>query len=212
MSMKFSGGDDKQVEIVPAGMHLGVCYLCCDLGTQMVRKFQSTEMEPKRQVVIGWELPALRMDYKGEDKPRAISKIFTASMFKKANLRKYLECWRGEAMTDEEANQFDLKDILTKGAQIQVMHRKSEATGKEYANITAITPVMKGTEIPEPENLPQYFSLTEDVPIPDNVPNWIVEKIEASAEYKSGFADGPPDHTEPPADNSFDDCDDELPF
>lgn len=189
--------EGEQAELIPAGVHRAVCYLVADLGTQ-VTPFKDDAGNPKKQhqLVLGWECPDFRIDYKGKDCPRAMSRVYTASMWK-SNLRKDLEGWRGAVFSDDEANQFDLNCLLGQACMLQIMH-KTAKTGKVYANVAAVMPLIKGTEKPEVFNEPQYFSLTEDKPIPDNIPAWIADKIEKSAEYQMGLADGPPAEAEEP--------------
>ena len=102
-------GDFKQVE---PGSHLARCYRIIDLGTQQ-DEWQG-ETKHFRKVMIEWEVPAETIEIDGIQKPLTISRWYTASLGKKANLRRNLEGWRNKAFTDEELAGFDLKNVLTK--------------------------------------------------------------------------------------------------
>ncbi|MCH7696169.1 MAG: hypothetical protein IIB73_07720 [Proteobacteria bacterium] len=60
----------------------------------------------------------------------------------------------------------------------------------QYANIIGVVPMMKGMEAPKPEN-PQLLvsvgDLKEGVPPewPENMPKWLIEKVQESDEYKA---------------------------
>jgi len=162
---------------VPAGTYQGVCYLVCDLGTQHNPQFNSDN--PK--VIIGWEIHDIRLD---DGRPRAISKEYTNSMHEKAALRIMLESWSGRELNDAEINgAFDMKRLLGVNAMVQVIHRKS-AKGNTYAQVNSVTNVYKGMEKIEAENEFQYFSFEDKMEIPENIPEWIRDKIMDSYEYR----------------------------
>lgn len=179
---------------VPEGMHHAICYGLYDLGTQYNEKFKKHE----RKALIAWELPDIRLEIEKEDGtkqnlPKAISKRYTVSLDTKATLRKDLESWRGQRFTPEELKGFDLKKLLAVNCQLQIIH--NSADGKTYANITTIVPLSKGMASKTPENPPKYFSFDDGTDVPKNTPEWILEMIQASAEWNEN---GKAQENEPP--------------
>lgn len=179
--VKDNGGYD--IEPIPEGMHHAICYAVYDLGTQHSDTFNNDS----RQLVIIWELTEERIeiekDGKKQNLPRAISKMFTASLGKKANLRKALEAWRGRVFTAEELEGFDLVKLLGINCQLQILHKTKE--NKTYANIMSIVPLSKGMTSKKPENPTKYFCFDDGSDLPADTPEWIMEMIQKSAEWQS---------------------------
>jgi len=193
---KDKGGGD--FTPIPEDLHLAVCYGIWDLGTQFSEKWSKTI----HKVVIVWELPNCRGQFERDGKmidlPRAISKTYTVSLHKKADLRKDLESWRGKRFSEEELKGFDLKKLLGAPCQIQVIHNKVD--DKTYSNIAALTKAPTGTKV-KPENPLTFFSFEEQTDIPLNTPQWISDLIKASEEW--GGEQHEPEHEMPT---------DEVPF
>ncbi len=89
-----AGGD---FEIVPAETTLAVCITVADLGLQRQEWKGQERIRP--QIALVWELPKLRME---DGRPFVISKVYTASLSEKANLRKDLKAWRGKDLSEAE--------------------------------------------------------------------------------------------------------------
>lgn len=143
-------------ELAPAGTYLAVCYRVIDLGTQK-STFQGKE-KSAHKILISWEL-------QGEDsmmkdgRPFTIGQRFTWSMHEKASLRKTLESWRGVAFTERDfgPHGFNIKNIIGKSCLLTVAHK--EEGDKIYANITAVTKLMKGMQGNPPVNEKLYLWL-----------------------------------------------------
>ena len=88
---------------------------------------------------------------KGEQ-PLSIDKEYTMSMGDKATLRKDLESWRGKAFTDVEATSFDVTKLLGVPCMLNIIHKTSEKSGKQYEQIASITPLPKGIDCPKQIN------------------------------------------------------------
>lgn len=183
MALYAKGENVKSFDPVPAGIHAAICTAVFDLGTQYSEKFQKSS----RKVLVQWELPAHRIVLNDKDTgeernlPMATSKQYTLSLHEKATLRKELEGWRGKAFAVEELEGFDILKLLGVNCQVQIIHNKTE-TGT-YANVNAVFPLPKD-QWKEPENPLRFFSFDEDHLLPDGVPNWIVEIIHKSEEWK----------------------------
>lgn len=198
-----SGGGN--FEITPAGNHIGVCYMVCDLGDQEV-DWQGA-IKVMRKVRISWELPGEVM---ADGRPFSISKKYTLSLSDKANLRKDLESWRGRAFTDSELDGFDLFNVLGKGCMINVIHETNN--GKTYANVASVASLPKGMNAPAPTNAVVAFSLEDEDALAkfNSLPEWLQKLINARG---IGMAAQPTSSREPEttaASNDFED--DDIPF
>jgi len=218
MPIKLTAKGGSDFDPIPSGVHQAVCYAVCDIGTQ---KSNNPQFGPKRQLVIIWELPHERADF-GEDRknqPRAISQTFTQSLSTKANLRGFLESWRGKPFTEKELEGFDPKVLLGVNCQLNVIHvRKGDKT---YANIKTVMPLLKGQPSLKNENKALYFSLDgadlKNIQYPENMPNWIKEKIafseEAIAAHGEGEQHSPEEQSVPPhAPEEQEKLDEDVPF
>jgi hypothetical protein len=73
---------------------------------------------------------------------------FTVSMFESANLRLFLEAWRGRSYTEEQAKDgVPLHKLVGQPALISVTHKASKK-GRTYATIQSIMPLPKGMVAP----------------------------------------------------------------
>jgi hypothetical protein len=167
---------------IPAGMHIARAYGLFDLGTHYDEKFDKS----RREVVIVWEIAAERIEVDRDGKktnlPRAISKRYTLSLHEKARLRADLESWRGRPFTGEELAGFEMKTILGKPCLLNITHTKKE--DRTFANIGAITPLMKGMTAPPQENPSAFFSFDDgSYHFPAGMPDWICEVASSSKEW-----------------------------
>ena len=188
------GSDKEMSEQIPAGNYQGVCYQVLDLGTHHV----DFNWEGKHvvgdyhKVQVTWEIPSERIEIVRDDQPldlpRVISKEYNLTLGKKANLRKDLESWRGCSFTTKELDGFNLIQVLKANAQINILHND-----KGYANVAAVTPLMKGMPKLEAENPIVSFSIENDGfdNLPE-LPEWIENKIKESLEYQEYCGKGAP--------------------
>ena len=201
MKWQDSGGGD--FEQPPAGTHVARCIKIIDIGTQK-GEYQG-KATSKRQCIIGFELPTELMaegDYAG--KPFTVSKLYTASLGEKANLRKDLANWRGRDFTEQELGGFESKNILDKGCLLSLT-----PNDKGKVRITGIMALPKGTVVPERVNPLVYFSLDEfDPTVFESISDGIKKLIKVSPEYAA--MSNPNRQTEKKG--SFDDMDDDIPF
>lgn len=143
------------------------------------------------KVSLTWELPTeLKVWKEGEDaKPVLVSKIYTLSMGKKASLRPIVEGIE-KGMTDAEAAEYDIDDLLGKVCLLNVTYGLSE-TGKEKQNI-ATSKLIKGMSAPEPitkATILSYESWNED--LYQSLPQFMKDDMSKTVEYKlvKGLAD-----------------------
>lgn len=199
---------EKQFEIPPAGNHLAICYQMIEIGTEKGEYMGQPKENYNCRIV--WELPNERKVFdpdKGEQ-PHIIGRDYTLSMGEKANLRHHIDSWRGKALTDEEAQKFDITVLLGKPCMLNVIHGTTKA-GKQYAKVASIAPVPKGMPIPPQTNSSFVFSYDEwDDKKFAALPEWLRKRIELTPEFKQRL------ETPPIGDEPFTDLDDDekLPF
>lgn len=176
--MKFPVKNTADFEACPAGNHAAICNAIVDLGIQ---PGSGQYPDPKHQVYIRFEIPGERIKYVKDGRdiegPMSIGRTFTASMSAKANLRKFVESWRGAQFTDAQAAGFDFRKLLGQRCLLNVTHTdKGERT---YANITTATPIPKGMTSAEPQhNQSLFFDLAAaDQRVYAQLPEWLREKI-----------------------------------
>jgi len=136
------------------------------------------------KVSITWELPTETKVWKdGEDaKPTLVSKIYTLSMAKKANLRPIVEGIVG-GMTDAEAFEYDLDNLLGKVCLLNVTYGLSE-TGKEKQNI-GTSKLIKGMTEPDPVTPQKILSYDNwDEELYQSLPQFMKDDMATTVEYQ----------------------------
>lgn len=171
-------------EPVSEGVHIATCVSLVDIGVQHNEMYGKDQ----KKVILTWEFPDDIIETENGERPKTLSKEYTASLGEKATLRGHLEAWRGKKFTSEELKGFDMKNILGTSCQIQVTH--ISRNGNTYANVQSIMALPKGAKVApsmsQVENGLTYFALDE----PDclekmgDLPNWIQEKIRNSVTYQ----------------------------
>ena len=183
MSLTVNANPTSSISPIPEGTYLGVCNMLVDLGVQYNETYKSSS----RKVLIGWEIPEETFTVDGEEKPRVLSKRYTASLDERATLRQDLAAWRGRDFTPEELAAFDLRNIVGASCLINVIHK--ESNGKTYANISSIMALPKGMKkgtLSEPATVFDLDSCTlSDI---DNLPKWIAEIVKKSQTYEEKMA------------------------
>lgn len=180
MSLIAKNNEGQGFEPLTEGVHMAVCSQLIDLGLQP-NSFKEGKFQDK--VMIVWETDETYIKDEVEHN-RTISKEYTTSLDDKANLKKTLQAWRGQPFTEEELKGFQLKNVLSKGCQLQIIHETKN--DKTYANIAAIMALPKGIPAMEVKDL-----LTFDIEDKSSwlnwirIPEWIQNKIKLAENYES---------------------------
>ena len=95
-------------------------------------------------------------------------------MHQKANLRIFLEGWRGRKFTDQEAEDFETSTVLGKPAMLNVV--QNAKNGKVYTNIASAALLPKGIAAPPLEIDPVYYGPDNPGTI-EKLPQWLRDKI-----------------------------------
>lgn len=130
-------------EIPSEGPVQGVCVDLIDLG--LVPGYEGRQ-EHKIELVF-------QVDEQNEagDARLEVKRRFTLSMNAKANLRKFIQSWRGKPLTDEEAGDFELYDLIGQNGMLSIVHAASDKGGT-FANIDTIMRLGKGQQKMVAEN------------------------------------------------------------
>lgn len=133
-----------QRTLCPPGIHPAQCIGVVDIGTHP-RKGRFAGL--KRQVMIGWELPETRHEFKEGEGPQPFHRWrkYTLSLHDSSNLRKDIESWRGRSFRPEDLINFDLFVLLGRYCHLQIQHEPSRTTGQMYDRIERILPSEAGT-------------------------------------------------------------------
>ena len=183
MKVSDTGGGGN-FKILDAGSHAAVCTQIIGIGPQ------ETPWGAKEKLKIRFEVPAERVEWEvdGEkhEGPMTIWATYTASLSEKANLRQDLESWRGRPFSPDELKGFELDALLGKPVMLSVIHRAVE--GKTYANITSLSKIPKGMEIPKAEGDLISFNPRNHTPEAyAALPEWLRDRVDAGlAAIKAG--------------------------
>jgi hypothetical protein len=174
---------------VPSGSHLARCYRIIDLGTQKTEWQGQVKLLPK--VMFQFEVHGEDEDgnplrtSKGE--PMSISKNYTLWLKEKSLLKADLEAWRGKGFTQDELKGFELKNVLGAWCLLTVT-RATGKDGKDYTNISGVSPVPKAMKasLPEPHNEVGIFSISDpDMEMFETFSDRIKQRIMDTPEWKS---------------------------
>lgn len=188
---------DFDYELTPAGNHIAVLYKIVNIGT-IETGFENEDGTPKKQpkVRLYFELSNEMKTYTDKDgnevtKPFAVSLETTLSMYKgslTAKLRTIAEAIVGTTLKDEEAEHFDIEQLLGRPCMVQVNHEKSKDGEKTYAKIATVSSLPKGMTAPTQVNTSEVLDvnlLTQEAI--GQLPDFIRSKMESSDEYKKRF-------------------------
>lgn len=193
--MKMKAGSTPS-ELPKEGTYVGRLFSLIDLGSQ------SSTYGIRRFVRMEFEL--LDSDMRRSDgQPFTVSRRFTLSLHEKAALRQMLQTWRGKSIVDGE--DIEPADFVGQYGMATITIGTSK-DGKEYPNLSTVTPLPKSFAKPKPVNKPVVYFINETS---DDVLNALPEKLRelimASPEYVAGpvdpdLDDGPPARSEGAAD------------
>lgn len=179
--MKYPVGNGEDFKRASTGTHVAVCNMIADVGIQPGGMYG-----PKQKVYFRFELPEERIEYTKDGQamegPITIGTYHTASMNKKSLMRAMLENWRGRKFTDDEAADFDVRNVLGKACLVNVV--ENDKDGKTYSNIANVMPLPKGTKAPEAENALLYYG-PDDKSSYSKLPEWLQKKIDGQLQPQS---------------------------
>ena len=169
--MPLHGKVDGSSEFIPTGVHKARCISVVDLGTHKIKKYGIWI----HKMMLGLEMP----EVKKSDGECFITWIpLILSMHPKYGLRLFIEYWRSKVFTDQEAEEFDIFELLGVTAIINVIINNG------YTKISSLI-LLKSSECPERINDLIGFSLSEfDEKVFESLPKILQNKIKESIEYQ----------------------------
>lgn len=157
-----------------------------DLGVQPQRPFQGQEKPPKHEIMLTYELTdAFMKDENGEDdpeKPRWISERFPILPLQAERAK---STQRYKAI--DKANKFegDFAKLIGAPCSVLVTQYKSAKDGIVRNGVGAVSPVMRGTVLPELVNEGKVFSLEDpDIEVFRSLPEWLQDLIKSNLEFR----------------------------
>jgi hypothetical protein len=182
--IKATNKGGSNYEPIAAGTYAARCYQMIHIGT--AEENILGQVKKLNKVRITWELPTETKVFKEEngEQPHVISKEFTLSMNEKATLRKFLEGWRGKAFTEKEAESFDITVLLGKPCMLSIIHKQAK-NGNTYAEISSVSSVPKGMNVPEQINPSKELNYDKfDWELFETLPDFIKDKMKQTDEFK----------------------------
>lgn len=184
---KANGGGDRPLP--PKGMQQAVLYSVIELGTHKTEYMGKEKIQ--RKINVAWELPFVpKLKYEDDgqtiERPQCIFRSYTLSLYEKAKLAEHLSGWRGEKFTKAEENGFNIFSMLQPNTNVllNVVHYEGN-DGKVRARYESISPLMPNMNETLPENPTIFYCIAEcGDNFPEGMPEWCVEEIKKSPEYK----------------------------
>lgn len=139
-----SAGSSVNIPTHPDGQFAATCIDVIDRG--IVESTYSGETKKVHKVTLRFWCGETFEGEDGGPQPLWLDEWFTASLHEKANLRKFLEGWRGRKFTDDELRGFDLETLLEVPAYVQISHNPTPQ--KVYANIDSIMRLKDTSDAP----------------------------------------------------------------
>ena len=169
--MPLHGKVDSSSELIPPGVHKARCISVVDLGTHKNKKYGIW----LHKIMLESEMPEAK---KPDGTCITTGKICTLSMHHQSRLRRHIESWRSKVFTDQEAEEFDIFELLGVTAIINVIINNG------YTKISSLI-LLKSSECPERINDLIGFSLSEfDEKVFESLPKILQNKIKESIEYQ----------------------------
>lgn len=186
MSLKIKKKAGQSVPPLAPGTYPAVCVGIVDLGEQYSQGFKKCS----NKLLIIWEIPSQTIEIDEEEKPRWLSKEFTASLHEKSALHQTLLSWRGRAFTEEELSEdengflrFSTVEMLGTGCLLQVIVEEKE--GGSYNRITSVVALPAGMDPPAPQNPLLSFDIDQwDQQTFEALPAWIQQRIQKSTQFQ----------------------------
>jgi len=189
MPNQITAPKGRERENPPAATHQAVCVRVLDMGTQPGSPAYPAE---KRKYRLTFELSN---EFDSEGEPFRVDKEYTFVDSEKSILRADWNSWMQRPKDD-----INMGEFLGKSALITIEHKKSEKTGKVYANVKTIVALPKGMKPLRPQSELEELHLIDgvfDEEVFNKLEKWIKEKVESSPEYKAlGVDPAPADEEE----------------
>lgn len=180
MSLNIKSKERPQIPPLAGGTYPAICVGIVDLGEQYNQLFKKYEAK----VLIVWEIPSQTVEVDGEEKPRWLSRDYTASLNAKSKLAEVITGWRGEPVTEQERREgMNLSAFLGRSCLLQVIIEQKE--DRQFNRVSAVMGMPVGMPSVTTESELFLFDMdnwNEDVL--EALPDWMVERVKRSTEYQ----------------------------
>ena len=188
MSLKLKRKKRTTVPPLAGGTYLGICIGIIDIGEQYNQNFKNYA----DKLMLLFEISGETVNVDGEDKPRWLSREYTAILNEKAALYKHLVAWRSRDFTegelDTDGDGFDIESMLGQPCMLTVIVKDGD--NGAYNRIENIAALPKGVPAPTTEQELLAYDIDErDEEVFAKLPEWIQDKIKKSTQ----FAENPPE-------------------
>lgn len=161
------------------GVQLGVIVQVIDLGVQPGGFYLGKPKPDSQRMWVTYELPNDTHDFDGETKPLLVSEDFPFSGSELSTCYKRMNSIDpGLKLTGGE-----LSKLIGLPVQVMITHKagKGKHEGRTFANVSAVSPLMRGMKSPDETYNPQFFYSPKehDESIWQQLPDFMKEKVEA---------------------------------
>lgn len=186
MSLKLKKKKAAKIPPIEGGTYMAICVGVIDLGEQYNQNYKNYA----DKLMLLFEIPDETVEVDGEQKPRWLSKEYTASLNEKSKLYKDLVSWRAKPFSEEELGEigdgFDTSDMAGQAAMLTVIVR--EGKSGSYNQIEGISPMPKGIPAPKPQSDILIFDIDDrNELVFEKLPEWIQKKIKSSTQYSENL-------------------------
>ena len=184
-------GTKKAGPVPQDGVQLAVIVQVVDLGVQPGGEWKGQVKPPSRQVRMTYELPHDTHEFDGEEKPLLISETFSFSGSELSTCYKRINAIDpGLKLTGG-----DYSKLVGQAVQVQITHRqgKGKYEGRVFANVSAVSQLMRGMKGPDETYNPQYFYSPDshDEEIWSSMPDFLKEIIESRLDKQERTVSAP---------------------
>lgn len=185
MAIIAENNGGREIAPINAGTYAARCYSMIHIGT-IDEQIQGKPIQWINKVHLTFEIPSEKFvfDEKKGEESRVVGKEFTLSMNEKSKLRKFLESWRGQVFSEEQAKSFDITKLFNIPCLVNVIH-KTSAKGNVYTEIASVSSPIAGMTVPELTNKIFEFNFNTNIEKFPDVPKFIREKIVRSKEWNA---------------------------
>lgn len=185
MSLKIKQKATVAIPPMEAGTYPAVCVGIVDLGEQHNAMWNKYE----NRLLLIMEFPDETVEIDGEQKPRWLSREFTASLHDKSNFAQFVSQWRGKPFTDEEKNEgFDMRKLLGEPGLASVGLEEGK-DGKQYNRLNGMMGIPKRMQPPVAVSELLWHDMDEwNDEMFGKLPGWIQERVKKSTQYQKQHA------------------------
>ena len=157
--------------------------ICCCVHLIDAGSRNSAPFAEEREIFLGWEI---LVDQGINSTSQIVYKSYDVKWSETSELRKDVQSWLGDELTDERIRRFAPKSLLGKYCNLELAPLSNDDGAKILA-VKGVAPLPIGIDpatLPNPVSSFQIFTISEpDVELLENLPVEIKNQIKNSPEY-----------------------------